>query len=215
MAITCCVYGPPGAGKTVNTTRIPGKTLLISSDNSALVLRNFERTDLTVKRVATYKEFKDSFDAAVSKKQYDNIIVDCLTDILDARIVEVRIGGFNGDIRQYYLALYTEIKDMVRRAANCDSNVILNCWDDSYEKTLASGEIVNYVCPALPKKIRNNVLGLCNIVAYVTTALDKQGVKQWYYITEAGLPSLLAKDQAFNRKSCMPQDLFTPPEAKA
>ena len=107
MAVLC-LYGQPGSGKTVNSTRLPGKTLLISSDNSALVLRNFDRPNLTVKPASNFKEFVDSFEEATASKQYDNIIVDCLTDLIDAYIVEIREGGFSGDIRQYYLAIYTE-----------------------------------------------------------------------------------------------------------
>ena len=210
---TMCVYGPPGSGKTVNTTRLPGKNLLLSSDNSALVLRNFDRPNLTVKEVKSFKEFVDSFNEATSAKKFDNIIVDCLTDIIDAYIVEIRVKGFSGDIRQYYLNVYTTVKDLVRKAAYCATNVVFNCWDDMTEKTLPTGEIVNYLSPAIPLKIKNNVCGLCNIVAYVTTALDKQGNKQWYFVTE-GSPAMMAKDQLYMRKNCLPEDAFKAPEVK-
>lgn len=211
MAVMC-LYGPPGAGKTVNSTRIPGKTLLLSSDNSALVLRNFERPNLTVTSVKSFKEFLDAFAAATANKQYDNIIVDCLTDIIDAYIVEVRTKGFSGDIRQYYLDVYTKVKDLVRKAAFCDTNVVFNCWEDMYEKALPSGEIVNYIAPAIPAKIRNNVCGLCNVVAYVSSAV-KDGTRQWYFITE-GTDALMAKDQLYMRKSCLPEHAFVAPEVK-
>jgi phage nucleotide-binding protein len=213
MADVMCLYGPPGSGKTINSTRLPGKTLLLSSDNSARVLRNFDRPNLTIKPVKSFKEFVDSFNEATSQKKFDNIIVDCLTDIIDAYIVEVRVKGFSGDIRQYYLNVYTTVKDLVRNAAYCETNVVFNCWEDMFEKTLPSGEIVNYIAPAIPAKIRNNVCGLCNIVAYVTTANDKQGNKQWYYITE-GSPALMAKDQLYMRKNCLPEDAFKAPETK-
>ncbi len=213
MADVMCLYGPPGSGKTINSTRLPGKTLLLSSDNSARVLRNFDRPNLTIKPVKSFKEFVDSFNEATSSKKFDNIIVDCLTDIIDAYIVEVRVKGFSGDIRQYYLNVYTTVKDLVRNAAYCETNVVFNCWEDMFEKTLPSGEIVNYIAPAIPAKIRNNVCGLCNIVAYVTTANDKQGNKQWYYITE-GSPALMAKDQLYMRKNCLPEDAFKAPETK-
>lgn len=211
MAVMC-LYGPPGAGKTVNSTRIPGKTLLLSSDNSALVLRNFERPNLTVTSVKSFKEFLDAFAAATANKQYDNIIVDCLTDIIDAYIVEVRTKGFSGDIRQYYLDVYTKVKDLVRKAAFCDTNVVFNCWEDMFEKALPSGEIVNYIVPAIPAKIRNNVCGLCNVVAYVSSAV-KDGTRQWYFITE-GTDALMAKDQLYMRKSCLPEHAFVAPEVK-
>ena len=214
MADVVCLYGPPGSGKTNNSTRIPGKTLLLSSDNSARVLRNFDRPNLTIKPVMSFKEFLDSFTEATTSKQYDNIIVDCLTDIIDMYLVEIRIKGFSGDIRQYYLDVYTKVKDLVRKAAYCETNVVLNCWDDTSEKkTLPTGEVVDYLAPALPLKIRKNVCGLCGIIAYVLSGKDKQGVKQWYFSME-GSPSMMAKDQIFMRTYCKPEDLFKEPEVK-
>ena len=210
---TMCLYGQPGSGKTVNATRLPGKTLLLSSDNSSLVLRNFERPNLTIKEVKNFKEFVDAFEAATQKKQYDNIVTDCLTDLIDAYIVEIREKGFSGDIRQHYLACYTKVKFLVRKAAFCETHCIFNCWEDIEQVTLPSGEIVNRVSPMLPAKIKQQVCGLCNIVAYVTSAVDKKGVKQWYYITE-GKPTVMAKDQMYLRKSCLPEDAFTEPEVK-
>ena len=210
MAVMC-LYGQPGSGKTVNSTRLPGKTLLISSDNSALVLRNFDRPNLTIKPASNFKEFVDSFEDATKSKQYDNIIVDCLTDLIDAYIVEIRENGFSGDIRQHYLAIYTKVKFLVRKAAFCNTNCIFNCWEDTEAITLDSGEMANRVSPMLPAKIKQQVCGLCNIVARVTSAQDKQGTRQWYFAME-GNEVRMAKDQLYLRKNCMPEDLFTKPE---
>lgn len=212
MAVMC-LYGQPGSGKTVNATRLPGKSLLISSDNSAIVLKNFKRPNLTVKEAQGFKDFVDIFEEATTNKQYDNIIVDCLTDLIDAYIVEIRENGFSGDIRQYYLAVYTKVKFLVRKAAFCDTNVVFNCWEDVEAVTLQTGEVANRVSPMLPAKIKQQVCGLCNIVAYVTSANDKNNVKQWFYVTE-GSPTVMAKDQLFLRKSCMPENAFVAPEVK-
>lgn len=212
MAVMC-LYGQPGSGKTVNATRLPGKSLLISSDNSAIVLKNFERPNLTIKEAQGFKEFVEIFEEATANKQYDNIIVDCLTDLIDAYIVEIRENGFSGDIRQYYLAVYTKVKFLVRKAAFCDTNVVFSCWEDIETVTLPTGEVANRVSPMLPAKIKQQVCGLCNIVAYVTSALDGQKVKQWFYVTE-GSPTVMAKDQLFMRKSCMPENAFVAPEVK-
>ena len=207
------LYGQPGSGKTINSTRTPGKTLLLSSDNSATVLRNFDRPNLEVKEVEGFKEWVDAFEEATASKQYDNIITDCLTDLIDAYIVGVREAGFNGDIRQYYLAAYTKVKYLVRKAAFCGTHCIFNCWEEIDTVTMPNGEIVNRVTPMLPAKIKQQVCGLCKIVAYVTSANDKQGNRQWYYVTE-GTPAVMAKDQLYMRKNCMPENIFTAPENK-
>lgn len=209
---TALIYGAPGSGKTINTTRIPGKTLLLSSDNSASVLKNFERPNLTVKEVKNFQEFIDAFEAATTNKQYDNIIVDCLTDLIDAYIVEIREKGFSGDIRQYYLAIYTKVKYLVRKAAFCDTNCIFNCWEDSEMGELTSGEMARCVSPMLPAKIKQQVCGLCNVVARVSSAMDKQNNRQWFFYTMAGKETIMAKDQLYLRSSCMPEDLFTKPQ---
>lgn len=211
---TAIIYGAPGSGKTINTTRIPGKTLLLSSDNSARVLDNFERPNLTIKVAMSFKDFVDEFEAATASHQYDNIVVDCLTDLIDAYITEIREKGFSGDIRQHYLAIYTKVKFLVRKAAFCDTNVLFNCWEDSEVGELTSGEMARCVSPMLPAKIKQQVCGLCNIVARVSSAIDKDGKRQWYFFTEAGKETIMAKDQMFLRKSCMPENLFTAPEVK-
>ena len=138
--------------------------------------------------------------------------MDCLTDLIDAYIVEIRENGFSGDIRQHYLAIYTKVKFLVRKAAFCNTNCIFNCWEDVETITLENGEIANRVSPMLPAKIKQQVCGLCNIVARVTSAVDKQGVRQWYFATE-GNEVRMAKDQLYLRKSCMPENLFTKTEA--
>ena len=209
---TAIIYGAPGAGKTINATRIPGKTLLLSSDNSAAVLKNFDRPNLTVKEVKNFKDFIDEFDAATTSKQYDNIIVDCLTDLIDAYIVEIRENGAKGDIRQYYLAIYTKVKFLVRKAAFCDTNCVFTCWEDSEMGELTSGEMARCVSPMLPAKIKQQVCGLCNVVARVSSAMDKQNNRQWYFYTEAGKETSMAKDQRSLRKSCLPEDIFTEPK---
>ena len=204
---TAIIYGAPGTGKTVNSTLVPGKTLLLSSDNSAVVLNNFKRENLTVKPVATFKDYLDEFEKATTSKQYDTIITDCLTDIIDGFIVECRESKAFNDIRQAYMLVYTKVKALARKAAYCGTDCIFNCWEDVEEITTASGEVKNRLSPMLPSKIKQQVCGLCNVIAYVTTAIDKDGNKRWYYVTEAR-DTLMAKDQLACAKSLMPETLF-------
>ena len=204
---TAIIYGAPGTGKTVNSTLVPGKTLLLSSDNSSVVLNNFKRENLSIKPVATFKEYLDEFEKATTSKQYDTIITDCLTDIIDGFIVECRENKAFNDIRQAYMLVYTKVKALARKAAYCGTDCIFNCWEDVEEITTPSGEIKNRLSPMLPSKIKQQVCGLCNVIAYVTTATDKDGNRRWYYVTEAR-DTLMVKDQLGCAKSLMPENLF-------
>ncbi len=204
---TAIIYGAPGSGKTINTTRLPGKSLLLSSDNSARVLNNFDRPNLTIKVAMSFKDFVDEFEAATASHQYDNIIVDSLSDIFDLAILELESSGRYRDMRQAYQLVYQSLKRLARIAGQVDTNVIFTAWHDMTEISLATGEKAIRISPKLPPKILDNVLGLCNIVAYIRTA-EKNGEKRWYYHL-VGSETLYAKDQLACRPSCLPEDIFS------
>lgn len=217
------VYGPSGAGKTVNSTLVKadkrGKNLLLCSDNSHIVLNNkeFHRNNLTIEVIEHWlgkddigkdqPHFSQQFDKAVESKKFDNIIVDNISDIFDMAILEYDASGRVRDPRQYYQIVYQELKRLARKAAQVDCNVIFTAWTDLQEFNMPDGSKAIRTQPKLPNKILDNFLGLTQIVAYINTA-EKDGKKTWYY-SLSGNPTMYAKDQAFNRKSCMPEDIFS------
>ena len=215
------IYAQSGGGKTCNATLVKtgkrGKNLLLCSDNSHVVLKNFERPNLDIEAVEhwmdtdaagkTQTHFNEQFEDAVASQKYDNIIVDSLSDIFDLAILELEASGRYRDMRQAYSLVYQNLKRLARIAGQVDTNVIFTAWHDMTEISLPTGEKAMRISPKLPAKILDNVLGLCNIVAYITTA-EKDGTKRWYYHLE-GSPTLYAKDQLHCRKNCLPEDIFT------
>lgn len=210
------IYCQSGGGKTVNSTLVSapnrGKNLLICSDNSAIVLRNFERPNLTIVSVSSVKAFVDAYQNGYKSKQYDNIILDNVSDLIDMWLLELDASGKFKDFRQAYQLVYQSLKRLSRESTELDCNTIFTAWSDHFEITLPSGEKAIRLQPKIPAKILDNFCGLMNVVAYIHTGEDKSGNKRWYYVTE-GSPTLLAKDQIGCRKSCMPEHLFTPKEA--
>lgn len=211
------IYTQSGGGKTCNSTLVSapkrGKNLLICSDNSSIVLNNFERPNLKIENVATVKDFVDAYQTGYNEKIYDNIILDNLSDLLDMWLLELDESGKFKDFRQAYQLVYQSLKRLSRESTTLDCNTIFTAWSDNLEITLPDGKIAVRLQPKIPAKILDNVCGLMNVVGYINTAIDGEGNKRWYYVTE-GSPTLMAKDQIACRKSCMPENLFIIPEVK-
>lgn len=206
------LYTQSGGGKTVNSTLVSapnrGKNLLICTDNSSIVLQNFERPNLDVFNVGSVKEFIDAYRTGYESKKYDNIIDDNLSDLVDMWLLELDDSGKFKDFRQAYQLVYQSLKRLSRESTLLDCNTIFTAWLDIVDVTLPTGEVVQKMQPKLPPKILDNICGLMNVVAYINTAQDKDGNKRWYYVTE-GKPTLMAKDQIACRKNCMPENIFT------
>ena len=95
------IYGEVGSGKTVNSTLVRagkrGKNLLLNSDNSHVVLGNFERPNLDVQIIRNYLKkdgsedyFAKQFMDAVQSGKYDTIIIDNLTDLIDLALQDYK-----------------------------------------------------------------------------------------------------------------------------
>lgn len=216
------IYGRSGAGKTVNSTLVKtkakGRNLLLNSDGSSLVLKNFDRPNLDIEPIEHWMEqspdgkswlsMRKQFEKAIASKKYDCIIADNISDVMDLAVLEMDASGRYNDPRKYYLLIYNDLKRLAREAQNADCDIIFTGWTSEFEVRLPDGTLATGVRPKLPEKIMDNFLGLCNVVAYIATAEDKDGNKRWYYRLE-GSPTLYAKDQIACRKSCMPEDIFS------
>lgn len=200
------IYGPSGAGKTCNSTRVKGRKLLINTDGSHRVLQNFERTDLTIQVCKNWEEVTEAYKTAIECKKYDVIILDNLSDMIDMQLLEYE--SKYKDIRQVYQKVYTNIKQMTRDSVYANVDTIFTCWSDTEEITLDSGEKAVRIMPKIQAKIRDNVCGLMNIVALVQNGKDKDGNKVWYYAC-GGTETRMAKDQLFCREYIKnPENLF-------
>lgn len=214
------IWGAPGSGKTVAATAPKKeKILLLCSDNSSIVLKMFDRPNVTVERVEHWIDpgdgknyFSKQFETALASKKYTLIVVDNLTDLKELALLEIEEQGKIKDIRQVYQAVYQGIKRLTRLAANANCHVSFTAWDDAEEITRADGTLALRQSPSLPKKILPQVLGLCNIVGQMTSATNKAGDKVWFLVTESTETRYGCKDQLYGRKSLMPENLFVEPQ---
>lgn len=228
------IYGPAGSGKTTNSTLVKGgyvgiengklkqykekgKVKLLCSDNSSIVLSNFDRPNLDIEATWNWLErdklgkeqecFNSQFRKAVDSNAYDTIIVDNITSIFNNAISELDDSGNFKDMRQAYLVVYNGLRRLVWGAAQAKTNVIFTAWHNLEDFVNTEGEKEKRATPKLPMKILDDFVGMCNICAYVSVA-EKEGKKAWFYALE-GKPAMYAKDQLYCRKWCKPEDIFT------
>lgn len=210
------IYAHSGGGKTVNTTRVLGeKNLLISTDNSHVVLRNFDRPNLEIMTAATPKDFLETCEKAMELKKYNNIIVDNITDWIDARVTEMILDPKHAktDRRQLYQQTYLEIKQLTRKSAFCGVDVIFTAWAEYLEFVDSqTGKPGKKMIPKLPAKIFDNICGLMNVIGRVSYYNDKDGNRVYGFFLEDN-EIQFGKDQLFCRKACKPEYLFTEQEA--
>lgn len=219
---TAMIWGSPGSGKTIAATAPKKeKILLLCSDNSWVVLKRFERPNVTIEVVEHWLDpgdganyFTKQLENAISSGKYTLIVVDNLTDIKEMALLEIDAEGKIKDIRQVYQAVYMAIKRLTRIAANAKCHVTFTTWDDVEEITKTDGTVGLRQIPNLPRKILPQVLGLCNIVGQMNKAKDKNGETRWFVTLEDSETRYGCKDQLFGRKSAMPENLFEPPEVK-
>jgi phage nucleotide-binding protein len=223
------IYSISGGGKTVNSTRVAGgfttfdettgklislkpkgKNLLLSSDNSHIVLNNFERPNLDVQVVKKYLKdgenvgFIEQFENAIGTNKYDTVICDNISTLFDTAILEMAECGKYKDMRNAYQTVYMAFKRLIRKANLANCNVIFTAWCD-YEDTMSSqGEMLKRTQPKLPIKILDSFCGLCNIVGQVARNKNDE-----YGFMLEGTATRYAKDQIYCRKSCKPEELFT------
>lgn len=215
------IWGSPGSGKTVAATAPKKeKILLLCSDNSSVVLKRFDRPNVTVQRVEHWLDqgdgnyFSKQFEDALASGKYTLIVIDCLTDLKEMALLEIDDEGKIKDIRQVYQAVYMALKRLTRMAANAHCHVTFTAWDDVEEIVKQDGTPGLRQIPNLPRKILPQIVGLCNIVGQMAKAKDKAGEMRWFLITEDSELRYGCKDQLYGRKSVMPENLFTAPEAK-
>lgn len=201
------LYCQSGGGKTVNSVKVRGKkNMLLCSDNSSVVLNNpqFKQDNLDIGIIDQWENFIKKLEAVIESKQYDNIIIDNLSDVFDLAILEMEESGKYKDMRKAYLIVYHALKRLARKSGQANCNIIFTAWE-TYDNNILMPDNTygKRVKPRLPEKIIDSILGLCNIVGHIEKTRDNQ-----YYYNFNGSAQMYGKDQLYCRKYCKPEDLF-------
>lgn len=171
-------YGKPGTGKTKYIESLPGKVLVIDTDNGLSTIRN-SKADISI---VSPKDFGEVLEAVDIAKDFDSVAVDHLTNIQQLCYKDVKKDS---KIEKMTLQAYGEasqrLKGMIDKLVGY-ANSGKNVYVIAQQKRVEDDDEPAYFSPDLQSGIVNyltsnaRVIGCTEVVQVV--AKDKDTGKQ-------------------------------------
>ena len=205
---TYLIYGAPGKGKTTSIKYFPGKTLVLDVDRTSRVLKG--EADIDIVYIDNENTWEDWGKTITELSQnfvgkYDNIVVDNVSELERCILSSLGSVGKNNGVPSQADYQYMQFKlvNSLRYMKNLGSNLIWTAWEEIDLWTDADGSSYNTALPQINRKIRNNVLGLCDVVGRL---MVKEDGERGFVLSATD--STYAKNQLDDRKGCMQSELI-------
>lgn len=205
---TYLIYGAPGKGKTTSIKYFPGKTLVLDIDRTSRVLKG--EADIDIVYIDNENTWEDWGKTITELSQnfvgkYDNIVVDNVSELERCILSSLGSAGKNNGVPSQADYQYMQFKlvNSLRYMKNLGSNLIWTAWEEIDLWTDADGSSYNTALPQINRKIRNNVLGLCDVVGRL---MVKEDGERGFVLSATD--STYAKNQLDDRKGCMQSELI-------
>lgn len=205
---TYLIYGAPGKGKTTSVKFFPGKTLVLDIDRTSRVLKGEKNIEIVyIDNENTWEDWGKTI-TDLSKNyvgKYDNIVVDNVSELERCILSSLGSAGKNNGVPSQADYQYMQFKlvNSLRYMKNLGSNLIWTAWEEIDLWTDADGSSYNTALPQINRKIRNNVLGLCDVVGRL---MIKEDGERGFGLSSTD--STYAKNQLDDRKGCMQSELI-------
>lgn len=200
------IYGAPGVGKTTTASTLPGETYLLSLDDSYHRVDAFRGKDIWSidpdKPIEDLGEFVKNFNP----KDYDNLIVDNLSNLQKLWFVEMAKQTQNGldNKIQHYGEFTNYIIRFIAKIFSYDLNILLTAWENQSEVTNSSGQTFQQYGPDIRANARDYLMGNCDVVGRMI-AKPKTGERGFILLGDDGI---YAKNRLDHRKGCKAEELF-------
>ena len=203
------IYAKPGTGKTSLVQFLKGKTLVLDMDDSSKVLAGLPNVDvISFDRVKPH-EFITEFikEAPELVTNYDNLVIDNISSFEKDWFVERGRSSKNGisnEIQDYSQWTNYFARIMTTIYLLKDINILVTAWENQREITTESGQVFNQYAPQIRDSVRDNLMGLTDIVGRMIINPDtgNRGI-----ILE-GNDAVYAKNRLDERKATPAEELF-------
>ena len=205
---TYLIYGAPGKGKTSTAKYFPGKTLILVIDRTSKVLRGEKNVDIVyIDNEDTWNDWGNTLADLTTNYVgvYDNVVVDNVSELERCILSSLGAEGKNNGVPSQgdYQYMQFRMVNSLRYMKNLDSNLIWTAWEEIDLWTDSDGSSYNIALPQINRKIRNNILGLCDVVGRLMVKEDDERG----FILKA-TDSTYAKNQLDNRSGCKQSELI-------
>ncbi|QHW36823.1 AAA family ATPase [Staphylococcus ursi] len=207
--ITYLLYAPPGTGKTHTINFLEGKTLYISVDKTEYPLRN--NPDVDILDFNTHEAWNEYAELAKFLKEsdlskYENIVIDNISELFRAMLANLGRDGRNQRVPEmrHYQQVDFFIIDSFRFMQSLGKRLVFLAWETTEEFHSEGGQILTKTVPDIRKTIRDNIAGLCQVVAKLK--YNEKTETRGFYLQATN--SIYAKNQLDSRKHCLQDELF-------
>lgn len=208
---TYLIYAKPGTGKTHTLNFLPGRTLYINVDKSERPLKGNENVDiLEFNTHEAWKEWSELMKWLADNKenlnQYDTIAIDNISELFRSMLANLGRNGKNERVPEmsHYQRVDFFTIDSLRFLQSLKKRLVFLAWETNYENYTPAGQQITQAVPDIRKTIRDNVAGLCQVVARLV--FNEKSGKRGFILTPSN--NVFAKNQLDNREHCLQEDLF-------
>ncbi|MDW3859307.1 AAA family ATPase [Staphylococcus saprophyticus] len=210
--VTYLLYAKPGTGKTHTINFLPGKTLYINVDKSERPLKGNENVDiLDFNTHDAWKEWGDLMkwfaDNENILKNYDTITIDNISELFRSMLANLGRNGKNDRVPEmsHYQRVDFFTIDSMRFLQSLKKRLVFIAWETNFEFYTPAGQQITQSVPDIRKTIRDNIAGLCQVVARLV--FNEKSGKRGFILSPSN--NVFAKNQLDNREHCLQEDLFT------
>lgn len=203
------IYSAPGIGKTSTIKYLQGRTLVLDVDRTTGVLTGTDNIDIV--EVDTYTPYTTfpKLLADIQKNyldQYDNIVLDNVSELERSIMSQLGREGKNNRVPSManYQQMQFTIVDAIRFMKSWNKNIVITAWEETDQWQTMSGQIYNRAYPKIPAKIRDNVMGLADVVGRLI--YDQEEDKRGFILQPTN--AVFAKNQIDARHGALQSELF-------
>lgn len=206
---TYLLYANPGIGKTHTAHYLEGKTLYIPIDRSETPLKG--NANIDVVKFDTYNAW-DAWNELLKwlgkadLSQYDTLFFDNISELVRSMLANLGRNGNNNRVPSQgnYQQIDFFLMDSARFIQTLGKRIVFTAWETTDKWDLPSGQQINRAYPDIREKIRNNFMGLCQVVGRLT--INPETENRGFILQPSDY--ICAKNQLDNRKACPQENIF-------